>query len=467
MGSYTANPAGLIDRTIGNLRRAWQGFGSTRSEMRLEPDLPDADLDLLRDRLHECLDGRGGEVSARARAAALGEAYIDLNDTGKRRFLKLVVSEFGVDHGAIVKKARELEEPNNVEDELAIEASLRDLLRPSWLTLLQQFNSLPSGVKFLVDMRADLLRLANGDTYLEYLDADMHRLLGSWFDIGFLELRQITWDAPAALLERLIEHEAVHEIKSWSDLKNRLAPDRRCYAFFHPSMPNEPLIFVQVALVRELSDNVQVLLDESAPLVDEQDATTAIFYSITNTQEGLKGVSFGDFLIKRVVNDLSRDLPGIRTFSTLSPIPGFMRFFHQHLVSEEKILTDAERTLVSELHGSASLTDLLESGEWTRHEELASALEAPLKRWCARYLVEEEYRGRARDPVAHFHLTNGSRLERINWLGDRSDKGLRDSAGMMVNYLYVIKDIESNHEAYRESGARTISSSVQALLKQL
>jgi malonyl-CoA decarboxylase len=298
---------------------------------------------------------------------------------------------------------------------------------------------------------------------LRALDKDMRRLLMSWFDIGFLEMRRITWEAPAALLERLIEYEAVHEILSWTDLKNRLGSDRRCYAFFHPSMPDEPLIFVQVALVSKLSDNVQVLLDVDAPVVDEGDANTAIFYSITNTQAGLKGVSLGDFLIKRVVSHVMRDLPGVKTFSTLSPIPGFMAYLNAR--PDDQLLTAAEQAVLESVAPNADFKTILSDPQWSHDDAICTALKGPLSRLCAQYLVEEKRAGRSLDPVANFHLNNGANLERINWLADRSDKGMRDSAGMMVNYLYQLKLIESNHEAYRETGTIKISSAVQVLMK--
>ena len=207
-----------------------------------------------------------------------------------------------------------------------IQNDLRHRLIPPRMRLLQQFNELALGVKFLVDMRAELLKLTRDQKELKPLSEDLRELLASWFDVGFLDLKVITWHTPAALLEKLIEYEAVHAIQSWTDLKNRLDDDRRCYAFFHPRMPEEPLIFVQVALVKGMSDNIQALLDENAPKPDAREADSAIFYSISNCQAGLAGVSFGNFLIKRVANDLKRDMPNVKTFATLSPIPGFTKW---------------------------------------------------------------------------------------------------------------------------------------------
>jgi malonyl-CoA decarboxylase len=351
------------------------------------------------------------------------------------------------------------------------EAALRQALEAPRIRLLTQFNALPQGVKFLVDLRAELMEYTRKDATLAALDDDLRRLLTSWFDIGFLELRQITWDSPATLLEKLIDYEAVHEIRSWEDLKNRLDSDRRCFAFFHPRMPNEPLIFVEVALVNGIADNVGDLLDESAPVVDpERNANTAIFYSISNAQQGLAGISFGGFLIKRVVDVLARELPGLRAFSTLSPIPGFRRWLDGQLDAGGSILLPAEAKKLQEATGvegdAAALRNALERAHWHQDPRLTEALQGPLMRLCARYLVNEKGRGnRARDPVAHFHLTNGARVERINWLGDTSERGLRASAGLMVNYLYELGRIEENHERYTGEGGVTASSAVMRLLK--
>jgi malonyl-CoA decarboxylase len=314
------------------------------------------------------------------------------------------------------------------------------------------------------------MKHARKDATLAALDGDLRRLLSSWFDIGFLELRRITWSAPATLLEKLINYEAVHEIRSWEDMKNRLDSDRRCFAFFHPRMPDEPLIFVEVALVSGMADNVAVLLDEAAPLVDPaHNANTAIFYSISNAQRGLAGISFGGFLIKRVADLLAGELPGLRIFATLSPIPGFRRWLDAKLDAGEPLLLPAEARKLTEAAKIGNDTEALRHAlntDWPAEPLLAEALQAPLVRLCAHYLVNEKRRnGRALDPVAHFHLTNGARVERINWLGDTSERGMRASAGLMVNYLYELGRIEENHERYTGEGGVTASSAVTRLLK--
>ncbi len=407
--------------------------------------------------MQDCLESRGGEVSARARAASLGQAYLELNDQGRYRFFRLLVEEFGIDRTALAATAREcLDNPGDPE----IPEKMRTVLRPPWIKLFTQFNALPSGIQFLVDMRADILRLSKQHSGLAALSQDLKNLLVSWFDIGFLDLKRITWNEPASLLEKLIEYEAVHEIQSWDDLKNRLDIDRCCHAFFHPGMPDEPLIFVQVALVNGLSTNVNELLDNTAPVEDPENADTAIFYSISNTQPGLRGVSLGDFLIKRVVDDLIKSFPNLKTFSTLSPIPGFLEFVRQQLESEPaSVFSDSEAALLNAL--------ILDSrNDWVKNEEIASTAKPLLMRTCADYLLNQKRGTEARDSVANFHLNNGARIEQINWLGDQSEQGLQHSFGLMVNYLYKLPDIEKNHEAYAGQGTIHSSSSVKALLKQ-
>ena len=317
---------GVFDRTMANLRSAWREIAlSARGALSgaPRPDLPEDDISRLRQRMLNCLDGRGGEVTARAGAAELGRSYLALNATGRERFLRLLAEEFDTDHEAVVERCAAVLRAADPDERMAAERALRAALTPPRVTLLRQFNALPEGVKFLVDRRAELIGIAGQDPALRGLADDLRDLLANWFDIGFLELRRITWESPAALLEKLIAYEAVHEIRGWTDLKNRLEADRRCFAFFHPRMPDEPLIFVEVALVSGIAGNIHALLDEEAPIGNPQTADAAIFYSISNCQNGLVGISFGDFLIKRVVDALTAELPRLKTFATLSPIPGF------------------------------------------------------------------------------------------------------------------------------------------------
>jgi malonyl-CoA decarboxylase len=468
---------GFLDRTLRNLRTAWRDISDTARgaigvPSAVAPALPATDLDKVRARMRECLDGRGGEVSTRARAAELGRLYLGLDSEGRKRFLKLLADEFDVDHGAVAATASAVIQAQDDRARAKATRELRAALNAPRLKLLTQFNALPEGVKFLVDLRAELLRFGREDRGLAGLEADLKELLAAWFDIGFLELRRITWDSPAALLEKLSVYEAVHQVRSWTDLKNRLDSDRRCFAFFHPRMPSEPLIFVEVAMVSGMAADVQALLDVKAPVIDPRLADTAIFYSISNAQRGLAGISFGGFLIKRVADQLSVEFPKLKTFATLSPIPGFCAWLDQEFAAGlPGVLGKHERkTLAVALgQGHASKGDLkqiLADPAWSKKPEVAAALEVPLKRLAARYLVEAKREdGKALDPVANFHLGNGARVERLNWLGDTSKRGLKQSAGMMVNYQYRLGDIEANHEAYEGEGKIATSSVVAALLK--
>jgi len=466
-------PAGFFDnvvpRTLSNLRNVWREIAtSTRGVLTGAPRavLPEGDAAQLRLQMESCLDTSGGEVSARARSAELGRTFLALNAAGRERFLRVLAGDFDVDRGEIDRACTALAAAAP-QDRPAVEAAMRAALAPPRVRLLRQFNALPEGVKFLVDRRAELIEMDDDDPAMRGLADDLRALLADWFDIGFLELKRISWDSPAALLEKLIAYEAVHEIRSWNDLKNRLETDRRCFAFFHPRMPDEPLIFVEVALVRGMAGNIHALLDETAPHDDPQAADSAIFYSISNCQRGLAGISFGDFLIKRVVDALAAELPRLKVFATLSPVPGFRAWLTKAGEGPDLLLPAESRALAAIVGNGASaptLNQLLDHPTWYSDPATAAALREPLLRLCAHYLLHEKARGnRTADPVAHFHLTNGARVERLNWLGDVSEKGLQQSAGIMVNYLYRLADIEANHEAYRGQGEVAASSAVRHL----
>ncbi|MGF7207010.1 malonyl-CoA decarboxylase [Skermanella aerolata] len=470
----------LFDRTIENLRTAWRDIAAFSREAvgaTPRPHLPREDADRLRLQMQACLEGRGGEVSARARAAELGRTYLGLDSTGRRNFLHVLARDFDVDRATVDRAVDVFHQAGDPASRGDAERALRSALEPGRMRLLTQFNGLPEGIKFLVDMRAQLLEWSRGDPLLSALEADLKSLLKNWFDVGFLELRRITWDSPASLLEKLIAYEAVHAIRGWQDLKDRLDSDRRCFAFFHPRMPDEPLIFVEVALVTGMSGNVQTLLDEAAPVQDPQTADTAIFYSISNAQKGLAGISFGNFLIKRVVDSLAAEFPNLKNFATLSPIPGFRRWLDAELDREsggEGVLTASERNRIAELFADPDnvvpepcdgLQALLDRPGWHRDDAALKVLKPILLRLGATYLVDVKSGNRARDPVAHFHLSNGARMERLNWLADTSDNGLRQSAGMMINYRYKLTHIEANHEAYTGDGKISTSSQVRAHLK--
>jgi malonyl-CoA decarboxylase len=466
----------FLERTLYNLKSGWQSIAGASYDASVasnRPDLPEGDQKRIHQQMLNCLEGKGGEVSARSRAAALGHVYLALDIIGKERFLKLLAKEFNVDHDSVNLALETLRSFKAVVGRDKLEQSLRNTLVAPRVKLLTQFNALPEGVKFLVDMRADLLPLIKKNHELKGLDNDLKDLLKSWFDVGFLELKQIKWDqSPAALLEKLIAYEAVHAIESWDDLKNRLDSDRRCFAYFHPRMPNEPLIFVEVALVNGIAGSVQALLDASAPVVDPNHADTAIFYSISNAQKGLAGISFGNFLIKGVVSELAKEFKNLKVFSTLSPIPGFRSWLNK-VISQGQLnfLKPSERKALNIAMGrkwgtKGGLKATLVNNDWCTNENLSNALQKPLQRLAAQYLTTIKTNdGRVSDQVAHFHLSNGAIMERLNWMGDTSEKGIKQSAGLMINYLYNLDRIEDNHEAYSGSRQVKTSSSINNILK--
>jgi len=480
--SDAALDAGLLDRALKRVTTLWRDMAER---------VVGGEAETIADQMRTCLAGRGGEVSARNRAAKLAQAYLTLDEAGRLEFLRALAG-FDSDEQAMRSAMQQVTVARDATARATAKAHLRRALEPPRLKLLTQFTTIPDGVKFLVDLRTELLRVMGSDPLLQALESDLKGLLASWFDVGFLELRRIDWNSPAALLEKLVRFEVVHRIRTWRDLKNRLDADRRCYAFFHPRMPEEPLIFVEVALVKGLADSVQRLLDEKAPVLDAASADTAIFYSINNCQRGLDGISFGNFLIKRVVALLDAELDGLKTFATLSPIPGFLRWLQARAAQAEPgLLTEEEATalraaappqpglpapavggaasalMVAEPPGQTLLRILGRRG-WQRDEALAKTLEPILTRLCAGYLLHEAMPRspqRARDPVAHFHLSNGARVERITWRGDISDKGLKESAGLMVNYLYDPAKIEEHHEAYAGEGKRPATPALRRLAR--
>jgi malonyl-CoA decarboxylase len=334
--------------------------------------------------------------------------------------------------------------------------------------LLRRMNMARRGTAMLVEMRREVLAHVRADPSLRPLDQDLLHLFSSWFNRGFLELRRIDWETPASVLEKLITYEAVHEIDGWQDLRRRLLPDRRCFAFFHQALPGEPLIFVEVALTTGLAEAVQPLLAPPADGVGRQPAgaDSAIFYSISNCQEGLRGVSFGNFLIKQVVEELQAELPKLKHFATLSPVPGFCAWLELQWDAEPPLLTDEEFSVLSggkPMSAKAAFAAATE-GEWWTDAVRARALRAPLLRLAATYLTRSAAGGAKIDPVARFHLGNGARLEHIRWLGNTARRGLRESLGIMVNYLYDPGSIEANHEAFVNTGRVARSAEVAALV---
>ena len=395
------------------------------------------------------LSGRG-EASGTAMASEVLDRYHDLDATERRTFFHVLAQNFGPDRDRVNKAIETwIAEPGEGNG-----GALHFASEPRRQELIRRLNRAPGGTADLVAMRADLLGLISGDKDLAALDRDVAHLLASWFNRGFLVLRRIDWSTPANILEKIIRYEAVHEIRDWDDLRRRIDPvDRRCYAFFHPALVDEPLIFVEVALTETIPGAIAPLLAEDRELVGIERARTAVFYSISNTQRGLGGISFGNFLIKQVVEELRRELPKLEDFVTLSPVPGFMSWLKK---ADDVPVSDEDRPLLEHL----------DTPDWWKNAELEGQLRSVLEPLAAYYFLKaRSSKGRLINSVARFHLGNGARLERINWLGDTSTKGQRKSAGIMVNYLYRLDDIEKNHEAYANDGTVVASSAVKKLLK--
>ncbi len=400
------------------------------------------------------LSGRG-EASGVALAQQILARYRALDDQAKLQFFRLLAAQFSPDSERVAGAARAYLQSPGYEAlkrlNQAVEAPLVEFLR--------RLNLAPGATDDIVKMRADLLRLGRGEGVLAAVDRDFVGQLNSWFNRGFLVLQRIDWSTPANILEKIIHYEAVHEIQGWDDLRRRLDPaDRRCFAFFHPSLVDEPLIFVQVALGREVPGSIQHVLKEQKRQPQEvREPTAAIFYSISNCQEGLRGISFGNFLIKQVVEDLTRAIPSLKTFVTLSPVPGFAAWLER--AKSSNLLTYLDTT-------DLAILDNLSDPDWINDAELADAMQPVLMSAASHYfLAAKNIHGRPVDPVARFHLGNGARLERINWLGNISPRGMNEAHGFMVNYRYDLRDIERNHELFANSGIIAASKAVRSYLR--
>jgi malonyl-CoA decarboxylase len=376
---------------------------------------------------HALLSERGEVSGARIAREALA-AYQGLDETSLDIFFDLLVKEFSPDPETVGRVAdayrQNPSQANLIRLQHAVEPPRQELFR--------RLNMAAGGTGVLVEMRRRLLKTLRENPRYAGIDADLGHLLNSWFNRGFLVLQRIDWRTSAMVLEKLIQYEAVHAIQGWPDLRRRLQADRRCYAFFHPVLPDEPVIFIEVALTRGMSARVQPLLELDSPVADPASANCAIFYSITNCQEGLRGVSFGNLLIKQVAEDLGREFPRLKTFATLSPIPGFRKWLAAVAEGRPDI---------------AALLARLDAPRWFE-DGAAAETQRQLVRLCAYYLLHAKQGQDPLDPVARFHLGNGARLEKLNWLGDTSVNGMRRSAGLMVNYVYHLDDLERNHEAY-------------------
>jgi malonyl-CoA decarboxylase len=400
------------------------------------------------------LSGRG-EASGVALAREILERYDDLTIGPRIAFFEALATTFGHD-GPTIEAAIEAWR-QSPSDKSA--AELHEASEPRRLELFRRLNLAPGGTAALVRMREDLMDAMDHREDLAVIDSDFVHLFSSWFNRGFLVLRRIDWSTPAMILEKIIRYEAVHEIRDWDDLRRRIdPPDRRCYAFFHPAMVDEPLIFVEVALARGIPTAIAPILSEKREEIEPSRATTAAFYSITNCQRGLAGVSFGHFLIKQVVEELSREVPRVSSFVTLSPAPNFAAWLRRERANEGSVVIDE--------HDREALAALDHDGsKWWVDPETAETIREPLLRAAAWYYVRgRNPRGLPIDAVARFHLGNGARLERLNWPGDTSERSIKQSYGLMVNYLYDLSYIEKNHEAYAQQHAVVASSSVTRLV---
>ncbi len=373
-----------------------------------------------------------GEASGVALARQIVDAYGTIDDTEKLAFFKELRARYHVDKDLVLECANGFRRTGDDESL----SRLQSAVEPPRQELFRRINMAPHGTRTLVALREDLLRHVATVPELKPVDDDLAHLLSSWFNRGFLSLRRIDWDTPASVLEKIIAYESVYAITGWDDLRGRLADDRRCFAFFHDALPDDPLIFVEVALVDGLPGSVQPLIDCDRPSIRADDGNAAIFYSINNCHRGLKGISFGNFLIKQVVLELQHEFPKLKMFATLSPIPKFRQWLLNLLDNpESELMTNADR-------------ELLQTLDTPKRHDAEAELKPLLLRLAAYYLLEEKEGGLPYDPVARFHLRNGARLERINWGGDVSENGLAQSAGMLVNYVYDLGTIERNHENF-------------------
>jgi malonyl-CoA decarboxylase len=386
-----------------------------------------------------------GEANARSIASKFIEQFKLLDKSEQLHFFEFLAQKFSPDPFDVLQAAQRYAE--KADDESLV--SLFKVVEPARQELLRRINRAPDGTQTIVHMRERLLEHSKIKTGLKAVDADMQHLLNSWFNPGFLELHEITWSSPALLLEKIIQHESVHAIDGWDDLRRRLQPDRRCYAFFHRQLPDEPLIFVEVALVTAISKEVGPLLDKKSESLDSKKFKTAIFYSISNCQPGLRGVSLGNFLIKRVAEKILQEIPSVKTFCTLSPVPGFNKWLEALPGSAALSAFDDKKGRVA-----TALTVLSKDGDWSKRiakawtPAAASPEEkAALMYLCFIYLTKFVHTGSG-DAVAKFHLSNGAKLHDINWAADLSKKGLVQSSAIMVNYLYEIDAVEDNHEKF-------------------
>jgi len=391
--------------------------------------------------LCDALLAESGEYASAALVADALAAYRALDERCRAQFFDALATRYSPSPEIVAAAAAAYQaEPSPAHLE-----RLQEATEPARQELFRRLNMAPGGTAVLVGMRQELLKKLKQNPGWRAIDFDLKHLLRSWFNRGFLRLERIDWRTSAIVLEKLIQYEAVHAVQGWRDLRRRLEADRRCFAFFHPQLPDEPIIFIEVALTRGMSSQVQPLLDVDSPVSPPQNADCAMFYSITNCQEGLRGISFGNLLIKQVAEALKSEFPHLRRFATLSPIPGFRRWLEQN--------------------AEAALMAPLEDPAW-HMGEIPPHLEKQLIRLCAFYLLNAKQGQEPLDAVARFHLGNGAALERLNWLGDASEQGMARSAGIMVNYVYWLTEVEKNHVAYFREHRIAASPSVAKLARE-
>jgi malonyl-CoA decarboxylase len=428
------------------IRGEWNRFRKSRA---------DTDEELLRDpeTVANFLLSRRGEASGTMLAQRLFEDFESAPPAAQLAFFEHLARNFGPDGDAL---QRAIDAWRAAPGDAAALA-LHNAAEPRRQELIRRLNYSSGGTYRLVEMREKLLTLKREHPELAPVDADFRHLFTSWFNPGFLEMRPIDWRTPANILEKLIRYEAVHTIRDWDDLRRRLdPPDRRCFGFFHPQLVDEPLIFVEVALTNGPAHSIQALLDSGRTPTPADTATTAVFYSISNTQKGLAGVPFGSFLLKHAIDWLRRDVPTLTTFVTLSPVPGFARWLAAERANADSPFIDG---------ATRGALEGLDAPDWPHDAERADVLREPLLHAAAVYFLQAKTpKNQPLDPVARFHLRNGAALHRMHFLGDTSPKGMKQAHGLMVNYLYVPDDLEKNHEAFAEHDEVVASAEIKARL---
>ncbi|XP_021719743.1 malonyl-CoA decarboxylase, mitochondrial-like isoform X2 [Chenopodium quinoa] len=478
------------------------------------PEIHERGIELVRERMHSAISMNKTELQDNV-LSDFSEGYYGLSIEDRRELLMVLAKEYDLNRTYVrdlMKQYLGLQLPAGDKCEIGVEDDgslstfyrtekhLRHALQPTYEVLFERLNTHPGGLKFLSVLRADILSTIKEHNIpsLRALDSYLKEKLITWLSPAALELHHITWDDPASLLEKIVAYEAVHPISSLLDLKRRLGVGRRCFGYLHPAIPGEPLIFIEVALLKNVAQTIQEVLWDDPPIL-ECEATCALFYSISSSQPGLAGINLGKFLIKRVIELVKQDMPHICTFATLSPIPGFMSWLISKLASQSKlaeaetidmsgsskestgstfredVLTaEEEREVLDKLGESTSgktgievILNLLKSPNhaWSKSDRVLSVLKPILMRLCARYLLQEKKRGKALDAVANFHLQNGAMVERLNWMADRSEKGLSQSGGIMVNYMYRLDNIEENAQSYFSSGHVNAASDLWRLVE--